>query len=125
MENEQVEAQQQTTRRTFEEEFFAQYNEFCDKAIKDIPELHGLAIIPIWTNQPEKSPSGVLRLRNPNPPYLNSLMLLLTRLSVFGADVHSDLVRQLRMFDQYADELAARIKEQQELLEQIAPEKND
>lgn len=125
MENEQVEAQQQTTRRTFEEEFFAQYNEFCDKAIKDIPELHGLAIIPIWTNQPEKSPSGVLRLRNPNPPYLNSLMMLLKRLSVFGADVHSDLVLQLRMFDQYASELAARIKEQQELLEQIAPEKND
>lgn len=125
MENEQVEAQPQTTRRTFEEEFFAQYNEFCDKAIKEIPELHGLAIIPLWTNQPEKFPSGVLRLRNPNPPYLNSLMLLLKRLAIFGADAHSDFVLQLRMFDQYANELANKIKEQHEILSQAETPKND
>lgn len=125
MENEQIEAQTTTTRRTFEEEFFAQYNAFCSKAINDIPELHGIAVIPLWTNQPEKSPSGVLRLRNPDPPYLNSLMMLLKRLSVFGTDVHSDLVLQLRMFDQYASELAARIKEQQDLLDQRGATQHD
>lgn len=124
MENEQAEVQEQT-RRTFEDEFFAQYNAFCDKAIKDIPELHGLAIIPLWSNQPEKSPSGLLRLRNPNPPYLSSLMMLLKRLSVFGVDVHSDFVLQLRMFDQYANELANKIKEHQDTLTQAETPKND
>lgn len=124
MDNENVEAQEQT-RRTFEEEFFAQYNEFCDRAIREIPELHGIAVIPLWENQPEKSPSGILRLKNPNPPYLPSLLLLLKRLAVFGVDVHSDFVMQLRMFDQYAKELASKIKEREEILDEANTPKND
>jgi hypothetical protein len=123
MENEQVEAQE-NKRRTFDEEFFAQYNEFCDRAINDIPELHGIAVIPLWTNPPEKLPAGILRLRNPNPPYLASLMMLLKRLAAFGTDAHSDLILQLRMFDQYANELANKIKERHEEIAQSENTKN-
>ncbi len=112
----------ESARRPFDEEFFVQSNDFCTKAIKDIPELAGLAIVPLWANQPAKTPSGVLRLRNSQPPYLASLLLLLNRLAAFNVDVHTDLMTQLRMFDQYAAELAAKIGEYSETLEKLEKE---
>lgn len=112
-------------RKKFDEEFAAQFNNFCDNALPTIPELHGIAVIPIWTNQPEKTPSGLLRLQNPNPPYTESLLMLLKRLIAFIADANSDLLLQMRIADQYAAELAAEIKERQEKLAQPPAAKND
>lgn len=116
-----MEVQQQTTeeqaeRLPFDVEFFKLSENFCNETIKKIPELAGVAIIPIWANQPENTPSGLLRLRNQQPPYIASLLSLLGRIVAFANDVHRDFVTQLKMYDQYASELAEKIKEQVETL---------
>ncbi len=87
--------------------------------MSNVPELAGLALIPIWTNQPENTPSGLLRLRNQQPPYLAGLLALLKRLAAFNVDVHRDFVGQLQMFDRYAAELADQIKERIEQLNEL------
>lgn len=114
----------QTTRLSFDAEFFRRSEEFCNELITTIPELNGIALIPMWNNQPEKIPPGVLRLRNAQPPYLASLLNLLSRLAAFGVEVHRDLINQLRMFDQYAAELAERIRLQTEELNKIEESTN-
>lgn len=109
----------QPVRLPFDAEFFTAAHEFSNRALTNIPELHGLAIIPIWTTQPENVPSGLLRLRNPQPPYLASLLMLLKTLTAFGVEAHRDMISQLQMFDRYAVELASQIKARKEELETV------
>jgi hypothetical protein len=85
-----------------------------------VPELHGLAIVPLWSSQPENAPPGFLSLRSKEPPFTASLLLLLRRLSLFSVDVHKDLVGQLRMLDQYAAHVAEQLKQQKEELDKLA-----
>lgn len=125
MTTEQQTSETPAPRKTYEEEFFTLFNEFCDKVIHDVPELHGIAVIPLWNNQPEKTPSGLLRLQNPNPPHMASLMLLLQRLAIFGADVHKDLLTQLHMFSKYGNELVDEIKKYEEKLAQLETKQNE
>jgi hypothetical protein len=63
-----------------------------------------------------EAPPGMVRLRNPQPPYLPSLMQLLKRMAAFNVEVHRDLVNQLQMYDRYAAELAQQIKARQDEL---------
>jgi len=112
----------QPTRLPFDAEFFTKAHEFSNAALANVPELHGLAIIPLWNTQPENVPSGLLRLRNPQPPYLASLLLLMKTLTAFSVEAHRDMVAQLQMFDRYAAELSAQIKARKEELE---PNTND
>lgn len=105
-------------RLPFDVEFFKRAEEFCNTAISDVPELHGIAIVPIWQTVPKDTPSGLLRLRNPQPPYIPSLLMLLKRLIAFNMDVHGDMAGQFNMYDRYAAELSRRIKAHQEELEQ-------
>lgn len=124
-ENAPAQANDEPARKTFDEEFAAQFNDFCDNALKTVPELHGIAVVPLWTSQPKKTPSGILRLQNPNPPYTESLLMLLKKLLAFFADANSDLLLHMRIADQYANELATEIKSRQAQLEQLTPAKND
>lgn len=104
-----AEAGTQAHRLPFDAEFMQLVEMFCQTALMNIPELHGLAVVPIWENQPEKFPAGLLQLRNPQPPFLASLLQLSQRLAIFATDVQRDLVGQLRVFDQYAAELSTQI----------------
>lgn len=122
-ENQQPEAQ--TERLPFDVELFQRADAFCTALMSAVPELHGVAIVPIWNSPPENVPSGLLRLRNPQPPYLASLLSLLKRLAVFNIDVHRDLANQLGMYDQYAAELSRQIKARQEELSNLSPSPND
>lgn len=118
----------ESTRLPFDVEFYKHTEQFCVDALKNIPELAGIAIIPVWANQPENTPAGLLRLRNQQPPYLAGLLSLLGRIVAFATDVHRDFVGQLRMFDQYASELANQIKERVDTLnalDQAQPKNND
>lgn len=115
----------QSERLPFDVEFFKRAEEFCNGVIAAVPELHGVAIVPIWQTQPKEIPSGLLRLRNPQPPYVPSLLSLLKRLAAFNMDVHGDLARQFSMYDQYAAELSRQIKARQEELGQLAPAPTD
>lgn len=98
-------------RLPFDVEFFKLVETFTVTALEQLPELHGVAIIPLWVNQPENTPSGLLRLRDATPPYMASLLKLLARLATFNVEVNKDLVNQIKMFDSYAAQLAQAIQE--------------
>ena len=109
----------ETARLPFDVEFYKLSETFSADALKQVPELAGIAIIPVWANQPENTPSGLLKLRNQQPPYLAGLLSLLGRIFAFATDVHRDFIGQLRMFDQYAAELANQIKERVDELDAL------
>jgi hypothetical protein len=109
----------QSDRLTFDVEFMRRGEEFCNEVMAAVPELHGLALVPLWTSQPENAPPGVLSLRSKEPPFTASLLMLLRRLALFSVDVHKDLVGQLRMLDQYAAHVAEQIKQQKEELDKL------
>lgn len=121
-------AAEQTKRLPFDAEFMQLVEMFCSTAMMNVPELHGVAIVPIWENQPENFPAGLLHLKNTQPPYLASLLRLLQRLAIFSTDVQKDMLGQLRVFDQYAAELSTQISKNIETLsaqkEQL-PDNND
>jgi hypothetical protein len=105
-----------TARLPFDAEFMQLVEMFCSTALMNVPELHGVAIVPIWETQPEKFPAGLLQLRNTQPPFLASLLQLSQRLAIFATDVQKDMVGQLRVFDQYAAELSEQISKNIETL---------
>lgn len=106
----------QPTRLTYDAEMFKRATEFSESLLAAIPELHGVAVIPLWTSQPENAPNGLLQLRDPKPPFVSSLLLLVKRLTAFANDAHKDLMMQLQMFDRHAAELAAMITARTEQL---------
>lgn len=106
-------------RPPFDVQFFSAANEFANKALANVPELHGLAIVPLWNVQPENIPSGLLRLRNPQPPYLASLLMLMQKITAFSVEAHRDMIGQLKMFDGYASELSAQIKARRDELDTL------
>lgn len=130
----QIEQQQEEvktepqSRLPFDAEFMQLVEMFCRTAMMNVPELHGIAIVPVWENQPEKFPAGLLHLRNTQPPYLASLLQLQQRLAIFATDVQKDMVGQLRVFDQYAAELSAQISKNTDTLkaqQEQLPDTND
>jgi hypothetical protein len=108
------------TRLPFDAEFVKQVEKFCAAVMSAVPELHALAIVPIWENQPEKMPAGLLHLRNPQPPYIPSLLATLTRLTVFNVDLHRDLVGQIGQYERYVAQLSAEAQTQLEKLNKLA-----
>lgn len=120
----QTQPEQTAERLPFDVEFYKLSEAFCADTLKKVPELAGVAIVPVWANQPENTPTGLLKLRNHQPPYLAGLLALMGRLVAFNNDVHRDFVGQLRMFDQYAAELANQIKERVETLKGFEQNQN-
>lgn len=118
MENQTPEIQ--SDRLPFDVELFKAADEFSSAVMRAVPELHGLAIVPIWNTQPKDTPAGLLRLRNPQPPFVASLLTLLKRLTAFSVEVHKDLMNQFGMYDQYAAELSRQITAKQEELRALA-----
>lgn len=112
----------QPNRLAFDEELFKRSEEFCTKLMESIPELGGVAIVPLWITQPEKMPPALLRLRDPNGPPMAPILKLVENLMSFSQSLTRELVSQYRMFDNYAAELAARIKEHEEKLNTLQPE---
>lgn len=99
--------------------FFSEANKFAENAIKNIPELHGVAIIPLWMPQLQDVPPGILRLRNETPPYIPALMQLLGKISEFSINVHRDMNTQFRAYNQMAHDIAAEVKNKVEELRVI------
>lgn len=116
------------TRLPYDVEFVKHVKDFCTTILQKLPELHGIAIVPIWENQPENMPAGSLHLRNAQPPYIPSLLALLKRLSVFGVDIHKDLVNQFGMYERYAAHLYEEVAAHREELNKLGtdnPATND
>lgn len=89
---------------------FKSANKFAEEMIKNIPELHGIAIIPIWMPQLKDVPHGLLRLRNETPPYISALLQIQGNLSAFAMDVQRDMMNQLRSFNQMAQDISTEVK---------------
>jgi hypothetical protein len=107
-------------RLPFDAEFVKHVEEFCATIMTAVPELHALAIVPIWENQPENMPAGLLHLRNPQPPYIPSLLAALKRLTVFHVDLHRDLIGQIGQYERYVTQLSAEAQIQLEKLNKLA-----
>jgi hypothetical protein len=122
--DQQSEQLSQPSRLPFDVEFFQLVEKITGEALEKVPELQGIAVVPIWHNQPENTPPGMLRLRDARPPYLASLMQLLARLAAFNVEVNKDLVNQIRVFDAHAAQLVEEIKKHTETLEQIKTNAN-
>ena len=114
-------------RLPFDAQFVQFVEAFSKNILQSIPELHGIAIVPLWNNQPENMPPGLLQLRNPQPPYLPSLTLLLKRLASFNVEIQKDLFGQVNVVEQYLGELDRRVKGRVEELNQLNkhPEQNE
>lgn len=113
----------QSTRDPFDVIFYKQIEGFSEKLIEEIPELHGVAVVPLWNTQPADAPPGFLRLRDPQAPYLASLLQLLGRMAAFNVELHRDFVSQIKVFDSYAAQLAEKIKEYTGELEKLQQDK--
>lgn len=106
--------------------FFSEANKFAELMIKKIPELHGIAIIPMWSPQLKDVPNGLLRLRNETPPYIPALLHMSANVVAFNIDVQRDLMHQMRAIDQMVKDITTEVKnkadELAELNEKIAKE---
>lgn len=114
----------QSTRDPFNVIFYKQAEAFSSAVIEAIPELQGVALVPIWNVQPNDTPPGLLRLRDPEAPYLAVILQLLGRLAAFNVELHRDFVSQIKVFDSYAAQLAEKIKEYTGELENLQKAKN-
>lgn len=93
-------------RLAYDAEFVGHMEDFCKKVLAAVPELHGLAIVPVWHSQPENMPPGFIHLQpSVQPPFANSLLTLLKRLAAFNTGVQKDLIGQLGMIERYVEHL--------------------
>lgn len=100
-------------RLSYDVEFVKHTEEFCATALARLPELQGLAIVPIWTHQPEKLPPGFLRLRNQNNLYMPELLKLLSLFTAFSVEAHKDLMGQIKILDNYLHDMTSKLQELQ------------
>lgn len=102
------------TRLPYDVEFVRQTEAFVEKALQELPELQGLAIIPVWTRQPEKFPPGFLKLRAQNNLYVAELLKLLSLFTAFSVEVHKDFMGQVQILDNYLREVQSKLQETQQ-----------
>lgn len=107
-------AEEQTPGRlSYDAEFVKHTEEFCSTVLARLPEVQGLAIIPIWTHQPEKLPPGFLRLRAQGNLYMPELLKLLGLFMAFSVEVQKDFMGQVRILDNYLHEMTTKLQELQ------------
>jgi hypothetical protein len=104
------------TRLPYDAEFVKHAEEFSAKTMSLLPELQGVAIIPLWTHQPKDFPPGFLRLRAQNRMYMPELLKLMSLLTAFGVDAQKDFMGQIRILDNYLQELTTKLKEAENVL---------
>lgn len=117
----------QPTRLPYDAEFVKQTEEYCAKLMADLPELQGLAVVPVWTRQPENFPPGLLKLRAQNGLYVAELLKLLSLFTAFSVEAHKDFMNQVKILDNYLHEMQGRLQQyQQTAVDQGAqPNAND
>jgi hypothetical protein len=109
----------ESDRLPYDAELFKQAEEFCKNALRDIPELGALAIVPVWITPPENMPPALLRFRNPMEPPMAGVLQLIENMLKFSQRLHKELIGQYQMFDQHAKELADKINEYSAKLKEL------
>lgn len=111
-------------RLPFDVEFFTAVDDFSTGILAKVPELLGLAIIPLWQLPQETGPIGIFRLRNPKPPHLPQLLTMMRRLIAFNTELHQRFIEQTAMYDKALHELAQDIKKKQAELDALKGSEN-
>lgn len=106
-------------RLPFDVEFFTAVDDFSTTILAKVPELLGLAIVPLWHLPQETGPIGLLRLRDPKPPHLPQLLTMMRRLVAFNAELHQRFIEQTVLYDNALKELAQEIKKKQAELDAL------
>lgn len=112
----------QPTRLPFHVEFFEAANSFSTDVLAKIPELQGVAVVPLWSPVPEDVPVGVLRVRSDGQLFVPQLFKMLGQLSAFNLELHQKLAEQLGAIDQYALKLTEEIKKLHTEYDKLKPQ---
>lgn len=110
-ETEENQAVVEPTRLPYDAEFVKTTEEFIAKAMQSIPELQGVAVVPLWTRQPENFPPGFLKLRPSGGLYVQELLKLISLFTAFSVDVHKDFMGQVQILDNYVRERQNKLNE--------------
>jgi hypothetical protein len=111
--------EQKPERLPFDAEFFTAANDFSTNVMARVPELQGVAIIPVWAIAVDKIPSGILRFSPEVRAPFGPLYHTLGQLATFGVDVHQKLAEELGHYDKYAKKLADEIKALEQKRDQL------
>jgi hypothetical protein len=79
--------------------------------MQSIPELQGVAIVPLWARQPENFPPGFLKLRSQNSLYVQELLKLISLFTAFSVEAHKDFMGQVQILDNYVRERQNKLNE--------------
>lgn len=118
--------EQKPERLPFDVEFFTAARDFSTNVLAKVPELHGVAVLPVWGITVDKIPSGVLVFRPELPrPLIGPLYRTMGQLATFGVDVHQKLAEELGQYDAYARKLLEEIKVLEQKRDQLQAETNN
>lgn len=112
----------QPTRLPFHVEFFEAAKIFSTDALAKVPELQAVAIVPIWSPNPQDVPSGMFRVRADGALFLPQLFQMLGQLATFSLELQKKMADQLGEVDQYASKLTAEIKRLHDEYEKAKPQ---
>lgn len=101
----------EANRPPFDETLLKNTEEFVEATLRAVPELGGLAIVPVWTNPSDNLPPALLRLRNPNEPPMSAMLQLIHNMCKFSLILDKTLIEQYRFFEAKIRELAQRFEE--------------
>lgn len=105
--------------------FYNNADYFSTQIMQQIPELSAVAVIPIWELNITNIPTGRIRLKNEQQPYVAQLFNVMKKLSEFGVDVHRDIMNQLMLFDNAANNLSIEIKKRADELAALEEQINE
>lgn len=105
-------------RLPFDAALMQETEKFMEAALRTVPEIGGLAVIPIWINPTDNLPPALLRLRNPQEPPMAALLQLIQNMCKFSGILDKELVTQYRYFD-------ARVRELTQQLAQLSEQEQE
>lgn len=111
--------EQKPERLPFDVAFFTAANDFSTTILAKVPELQGVAILPVWAVAVDKIPSGILRFSPEVRAPFGPLYRTLGQIATFGVDVHQKLAEELGQYDTYAKKLADEIKALEQRRDQL------
>lgn len=98
-------------RMPFDEALLKETEEYMTRVLKSVPEIGGLAVIPVWANPTDNMPPGFLRVRNPKEPPMAAMLQLNQNMAKFSIMLDRELLNQYRFFDERVSELIKKYKE--------------
>lgn len=101
----------EANRPPFDETLMKSTEEFVDTTLRNVPELAGIAIVPVWLNPVDGLPPAMLRLRNPDEPPMSAMLQLVQNMSKFSLILNKTLLEQYQFFYAQVQKLSQQFKD--------------